>query len=239
MKQIIWKHLATNLFLVVKDLSFCMLGLLEDFPLEVTVSQSLRDVHSTDIQLGLGGNNIDLVDTPQWASIDMVGTCQTPTLRLYPHLVHVIMQDQCSYQWPKGDQTGAASGTRLSVKCHVFVTKWMANDQHSLSEPTFPLCLPATRIRTVPGVMLALIFLLCWEKGFLWVLSFHAFSCVGYDLGCLLTATFLLPPFLSPLICFSTNFSTCFLGMACVSTISGKQRKCSSPYFNDSPTFVK
>lgn len=85
--------------------------------------------------------------------------------------------------------------------------------------------------------MLALIFLLCWEKGFLCVLSFHAFSCVGYDLGCLLTATILVPPFLSPLIGFSTNFLTCFLGMACVSTISGKQHKCKSPYVG--PTLVK
>lgn len=64
----------TNLFLVVEDLSFCMLGLLEDFPFEVIVSQPLRDVHSTDIQLGLGGNDVDLIDTSQWASINMVWT---------------------------------------------------------------------------------------------------------------------------------------------------------------------
>lgn len=64
----------TNLFLVVEDLSFCMLGLLEYFPFEVIVSQPLRDVHSTDIQLGLGGNDVDLIDTSQWASINMVWT---------------------------------------------------------------------------------------------------------------------------------------------------------------------
>merc|ERR1719483_1013455 len=43
----------------------------------------------------------------------------------------------------------------------------------------FPLCLPAKRIRQVPGVMEALMLRLCWLKAFWWFFNFLGLSSVG------------------------------------------------------------
>ena len=52
-----------------------MLGPLEALALEVRVSEALRDGDPTDVQLGLGGNHIDLVDPAKRTAIEMVRSC--------------------------------------------------------------------------------------------------------------------------------------------------------------------
>ena len=59
----------------VKNFALHVLRLVQFLALEVFVVDPLRQLHSTHVQLRLCGDHIDLVDTAQWAAIQMVGTC--------------------------------------------------------------------------------------------------------------------------------------------------------------------
>ena len=52
-----------------------MLGLLGLLALEVGVVESLGQLHSGDVELGLGRDHVRLVDATQRAAVDVVRTC--------------------------------------------------------------------------------------------------------------------------------------------------------------------
>jgi len=56
--------------LLFEDFSFAMTDFLGLGSAEVIVVQSVRNRNTGNVDLGLGGDDVDLVDPPQWASVD-------------------------------------------------------------------------------------------------------------------------------------------------------------------------
>ena len=63
-----------HLFLCVENVTLGMLRLLQLLSLEVFVIDTIWDLHTLDVQLGLCGNDILLVDPSQRTAIQVVGT---------------------------------------------------------------------------------------------------------------------------------------------------------------------
>jgi len=57
-------------FLLLEDFAFAVTNFLRFRPAEVIVIQSVRDRDFGNVDLGLGGDDVDLVDPPQRASVD-------------------------------------------------------------------------------------------------------------------------------------------------------------------------
>jgi len=61
-------------FLLLEDFAFAVTNFLRFGPAEVIVVQSLRQRHTGNVDLGLGGDDVDLVNSPQRASVDAEGS---------------------------------------------------------------------------------------------------------------------------------------------------------------------
>lgn len=66
--------MSCYLFLGVEDLALHVPGFLQFFSLEVRIIQSVWEFDVTDVQLRLCCDNIDLVDTSQRTSVQLVWT---------------------------------------------------------------------------------------------------------------------------------------------------------------------
>jgi len=61
---------SVSLFLLLKDLALAMADLLGLGPAEISIIEGLRDVDLGDVDLGLGCNAVNLVDSPERTPID-------------------------------------------------------------------------------------------------------------------------------------------------------------------------
>ena len=64
------------LFLSVKDFALSVLGLSQLLPAEVLIVEAVGELDTLEVQLGLGGDDIGLVDSTEGAAIQVVGTWQ-------------------------------------------------------------------------------------------------------------------------------------------------------------------
>lgn len=64
------------LFLSVKDFALSVLGLSQLLPAEVLIVETFWELDTLEVQLGLGGDDVGLVDSTEGAAIQVVGTWQ-------------------------------------------------------------------------------------------------------------------------------------------------------------------
>ena len=64
----------TDLFLVLEDITLSVTGSLQLLALEILVVDTLGQLHTADVDLRLGGDGVDLVDTAQGAAVDSIRT---------------------------------------------------------------------------------------------------------------------------------------------------------------------
>jgi len=108
--------------LLLEDFAFAVTNFLRFGPAEVIVVQSLRQRHAGNVDLSLGGDDVDLVDSPQRASVDAEGTGdqqQTGSQLLQEDdalaLVGAGQQDQHSPRRDGGTQFTIVLAERLLV----------------------------------------------------------------------------------------------------------------------------
>ena len=81
----------TYSLLCVKNLALSVFGLVQFLSLEVLVTDTFGQLHTTDVQPRLGGNHVDLVDTSQRAAIQVVRAYKQHTVEYTPKCVkHII-----------------------------------------------------------------------------------------------------------------------------------------------------
>lgn len=64
------------LFLGVEDFTLSVLGLSQLLPAEVLIVEAVGELDTLEVQLGLGGDDVGLVDSTEGAAIQVVGTWQ-------------------------------------------------------------------------------------------------------------------------------------------------------------------
>ena len=78
----------TYSLLCVKNLALSVFGLVQFLPLEVLITDTFGQLHTTDVQPRLGGNHVDLVDTSQRAAIQVVRAYNNTQLNTHPSVLN-------------------------------------------------------------------------------------------------------------------------------------------------------
>merc|ERR1711982_128318 len=116
--------------LLFEDFTFAVTDFLGLGSAKVIVVQSVRNRNPGNVDLGLGGDDVDLVDSPQWASVDAEGAGdekQTGSQLLQEHhalsLVDAGYEDQHGARGDGRTQFAVVLAERLLVGCLSLLTR--------------------------------------------------------------------------------------------------------------------